>query len=282
MCPFQRQKWIGGWYVRSMGLSALHRRYLDLLEVEPHDAGFESLRRLVRAQVQRVPFENVSKIYYWKTMGLSGVPGLEMYLDGIEHHGFGGTCYSNNPHFHGLLVALGYDARLHGADMTQPDVHTAISVRLNDHRYHIDTGYAAPFDRPLPKDSDTDVDVRLGNERWLLRPADAAGRSQMEHHRDGRQIHGYTVKPAERDPSYFAPAIMDSYRPDSTFMNTVRLVRFGDGWSLGIQDYNLIHATRDGYEIRRLSGREELVVAIADNFGISPNKTQTVLDALGK
>jgi len=264
-----------------MALSSLHRRYLEILEVDVGSASLPALRCLVRAQVHKVPFENISKLYYWKARGFRGVPSLEVYLDGIEYHGFGGTCYSNNPHFHGLLRALGFEARLYGADMSQPDVHTAISVRLDGRRYHIDTGYAAPFDRPLPQDNDADAEIRLGNERWVLGPADAAGRWQMEHHRDGRLIHGYTVKPSERVPSFFAPAIADSFRPHSTFMKTLRLVRFGDGWSLGIQDYCVIRSTRAGHEIERLDDRNELIAVIADTFGIAPDKTQVALGALG-
>ena len=261
-------------------LSALHLRYLELIGVEPDVPNLETLQRLVRAHVHRIPFENISKLYYLRAKGFRGAPPLEMYLDGIEKHGFGGTCYTNNPHFSGLLAALGYDVRLCGADMTQPDVHTAILIRLDGVEYLVDTGYAAPFDQPMRRDLGRDVERRLGNERWVLKPADNEGRSEMQHHRDGRHIHGYTVKPTGRDASFFGPAIRDSFRPDATFMNKIRLVRFGDDWSLGISDLRVIHATPATCEIRRLTSREDLIDAIAAEFGISPDISSPALDAV--
>jgi arylamine N-acetyltransferase len=70
----------------------------------------------------RVPFENISKLYKQQHHGLTGLPSIELYLDGIERYHFGGTCYSNNFHFYSLLAALGYDVKLCAADTKTPDV----------------------------------------------------------------------------------------------------------------------------------------------------------------
>ncbi len=105
-------------------------RYLSILGVEREAPSIDHLRRLVRAQLVRVPFENISKVYLKKTRGASSIPSLEEHLDGIEGFGFGGTCYANNPHFANLLRHCGYDVDLCGADMTRSDVHVASIVRL--------------------------------------------------------------------------------------------------------------------------------------------------------
>ena len=74
---------------------------------------------------------------------------LDEFLDVIEFFDLGGTCHSCNPFMAGLLKSLDYDADLLGADMTDPDVHTCVRVRLNGAEYHVDLGYAAPFRSPI-------------------------------------------------------------------------------------------------------------------------------------
>ena len=77
----------------------LFSKYLKILGVEAKPPSRDALFELVRAQITRVPFENISKLYYLKKLGLMNIPNLEVYLNGIENHHFGGTCYSNSYHF---------------------------------------------------------------------------------------------------------------------------------------------------------------------------------------
>ena len=77
----------------------LLERYLRLLGVPRRPPSLDALEELVRAHAWRVPFENISKLYYKKSLGLRSLPGLGRFLDGVEEHGFGGTCYANNSYF---------------------------------------------------------------------------------------------------------------------------------------------------------------------------------------
>ena len=45
------------------------RRYLALLGIRESEPGVELLTSIVRAHVTRIPFENISKLYRWKTAG---------------------------------------------------------------------------------------------------------------------------------------------------------------------------------------------------------------------
>ena len=56
--------------------------YLSLLGVQRRKPGVDALGELVRAHLERIPFENISKLYYQKHLGLRGLPGLERFLDG--------------------------------------------------------------------------------------------------------------------------------------------------------------------------------------------------------
>jgi arylamine N-acetyltransferase len=134
----------------------LMTEYLRLLGVSAREPNLSALKNLVRAQMMRVPFENISKLKWKHESGGAGIPDLKRYLRGIRDYNFGGTCYTNASHFHSLLAHLGYDVKLCGADMSQPDVHLVNVVRIDNREYLVDVGYAAPFLEPLPFDRDSD------------------------------------------------------------------------------------------------------------------------------
>jgi len=74
----------------------LRARYLAILRVAAREPSLEALRELLAAHLVRIPFENISKLYYRKRLGLMNLPDIHLYLEGIEKRDFGGTCYSNN------------------------------------------------------------------------------------------------------------------------------------------------------------------------------------------
>ena len=69
--------------------------YLQLLGVTRSHPDLQLLTRLVRAHLDRLPFENVSKLLYFRRNGLKDIPDLRVYLDRSERYHFGGTCYSS-------------------------------------------------------------------------------------------------------------------------------------------------------------------------------------------
>jgi arylamine N-acetyltransferase len=256
--------------------------YLRVLGVHGAAPARASLDELVRAQATRVPFENISKLYRHKHQGLSGIPSIEVYLNGIERFHFGGTCYANNVHFCRLLCTLGYDAALCGADMPSgEDVHAAITVAVDGRDLLMDVGYAAPFLEPLPRDVGQDVAVRFGRDRYVLRPRDGQGRSRLDMYRDGELIHGYLLKPTPRPIEHFSQAVRDSFRESATFMNAVALVRFSDNDSVAIYNLSIIRSTADSFTIDRLNDREELVRAIEREGGIPVEIARDAIAGLG-
>ncbi len=187
-----------------MPRTKIFERYLSILGIEPEEPSHDHLRRLVRAQLVRVPFENISKLYLKKTRDASFIPSLEEYLDGIERFNFGGTCYANNPYFAKLLHHCGYDVDLCSADMTKPDVHVVSMVHLEGREYLVDVGYGAPFYAPIPLDLIREQEIPWGENRYVLHPRDEQGRSRMDQYRDGELVHSYLAKPEPREIGDFA------------------------------------------------------------------------------
>ncbi len=246
----------------------LMERYSKLLGVPPARPSLDYLTDLTAAQLQRVPFENLSKLYYRKRHRLEGLPGLARHLDGIEHYRFGGTCYPNNTYFHRLLRHLGFDDRLCGEDMETADAHFVIGVAVEGREFLVDGGYAAPLLVPLPRDLDTDYVIALGRDRYVLEPQDAHGRSRLVLYRDGHRTHGYLAKPEPRRIEEFAEVIAASFRPQAVFMNALLLVRFFPGRSITIHNLKLIVAEGSRWTERILSGVGELATVVQENFGI--------------
>jgi arylamine N-acetyltransferase len=257
-------------------------RYLDLLGIRRRPPGLAALRELVRAHLTRVPFENISKLYYRKHLGLHGLPGLERFLDGIDRFHFGGTCYTNNFYCYQLLANLGYEVMLCGAAMVEPDVHLVSLVRVAGREYLVDVGYAAPFLAPLPCDRNDDHVLVLGRDRYVLKPRDDRGRTRMELYRDGALRHAYVVKPVPREIGEFEAVIAASFRPESTFMKALLLARFFPDRSLVIHNLSVIESRGERATVRRLSDRNELAAAVEDGFGIPAEITADVVKELAE
>jgi len=262
--------------------TALMERLLGLLGVPERVPDGNTLNKVVAAFVTRVPFENISKLYYRKRYGLCSRPELERYVDGIERYHFGGTCYSNNYCLHRLLLHLGFEVMLCGADMNNPDVHVVNVVKLEGREYLVDAGYGAPFLQPLPRDLDREHVIVLGNSRYVLHPQDNDGKSRLELFRDGALTHHYTVKPIHRPIEYFSAVIADSYRDSATFMNALLLARFWPNRSLVIHNLTLVEAEGHHYRVHKLADRRELPATIEEHFSIPHEIVAEALADLGE
>jgi arylamine N-acetyltransferase len=260
----------------------LLERYLSLLGIPRGKPTVDALRELVQAHLYRVPFENVSKLYYKRHLRLRGLPSLELFLDGIEKFNFGGTCYPNNYYFYQLLANLGYQTMLCGADMSNPNVHMVSFVDLEKRQFLVDVGYAAPFVTPIPRDLVTDYVIRLGRDRYVLKPQDAAGSSRMELYRDDNLKHCYVANPVPKQIGDFEPVIADSYRDEATFMNAILLARFFPNRSLVIHNLTVIESQGTESNVRMVANRSELIKIISEYFGIPSQFTRDVVNGLGQ
>ena len=61
---------------------------------------------------------------------------------------------------------------------------------------------------PIPVYLDTDFTIGFGQDRYVLKPKDQAGRSKMELYRDGELKHEYLVKPIPRQIREFEYVIV--------------------------------------------------------------------------
>jgi len=254
----------------------LFDKYLDLLGVSKTKPNFDLLTKIVRAHLLKVPFENISKLLY-KKQGMTYIPDLKLFLEGIEKYNFGGTCYSNNYYLFLLLKHLGYNIKLCSADMKNPDVHIISTVKIDDKEYLIDAGNAAPFFEPLPTFLTEDFIIKFGIEKYIVKPKDGTGKIKIEQYFDGKLQHWYTTPCHQRKIDEFRKVIEDSYSDNAVFMNAVRLTRFFETGSVVLKNQYLSETINDQTSTIKIQ-LQDLPSVIKDKFGI-PN--ETVMNAIG-
>lgn len=257
---------------------SLFSKYLTLLGVAESSPSFELLKKIIRAHVIKIPFENISKLLF-KQKGMNDIPDLVTYLDSIEKYNFGGTCYSNNYYLYLLLEHIGFDVKLCGADMKNPDVHLISIVKINDREYIADGGYAAPFLRPLPIDLTADYVIALGSEKYIVRPKDENGRTKVKQFSNNKLQHWYTANPQPRRIDEFRKVISDSYADDAVFMNAVRVSKFSEGGSLVLK--NLMFTETDGSKsVTKKLTLDELSDFVGEKFGMPVNLVKQAITGI--
>ena len=243
-------------------------RYLRLLGIQQQQPSLDYLNTIVGAQLARIPFENISKLFLKKRNNLHQLIDFETYLDGIENFGFGGTCYAVNFYLNQLLGWLGYPIKLCGAAMKNPDVHIVNIVNIENREFLVDAGYAAPFFEPLPLDLSDDYTIHLGTDRYVLKPRNDNRYSQIELYRNGVLKHGYTINPKARNVNDFQQVIKESFEEGSTFMNALLLTRFDHDTFIVV--HNMTYSEYRGIVSKKhsLDSVEQLTSVIHDRFGI--------------
>lgn len=136
--------------------------------------GQDGLRRLVRAQVEGVPFENSNSLLRRRDAGVGPVRPIdpEALLASWEARRSGGVCFEHTEMFGRLLSALGYDVTPIAGEISFPGSHQALVAALDGGRWLVDVGNGAPFFEPVPLDRPFEIE-RLGlGYRFHVDPAD--------------------------------------------------------------------------------------------------------------
>ena len=243
-------------------------KYLRLLGIQKQRPSFKYLKNIIGTQLSKIPFENISKLFFKKRHNLKQLIDIELYLDGIEKYGFGGTCYSINFYLNQLLSWLGYDIKLCGADMKNPDVHIVSIVNIENREFLVDTGYAAPFSEPLPLDLLNDYSINMGLDRYILKPQTNNSYSKIELYRNGELKHGYRINPTARNIGEFRQIIEESFKESATFMNALLLTRFDNNHFIMIHNMTFIESYGNISKKNSIDTFEQLTSIINDRFCI--------------
>lgn len=199
------------------------RRYLRLVELEPEPPSLAALRRITRAHVLRIPFENVTSLLRFRDARGLSLPAVDpgALLDRWERRAGGGVCYEHVGTLERLLGALGYSVRAVAGQISFPGSHQAVLVELDEGSYLVDAGNGAPFFEPIPLGQT--MEMEHAGLRYRFRPGEG------DIHVQERWIEGawtpfcnYLL--AEQSPAMREAAFRRHHQPRESFVISILTV----------------------------------------------------------
>ena len=242
-------------------------RYLDRIgAAAPVQADLAALAALMRAHLDRVPFENLDV-----QLGHVPLETVDAIFDKVVGRGRGGWCYEVNTLFGVLLADLGYtvtrlsgDVRRGGYVAERLGNHLCLRVDL-DQPYLVDVGFGGSITAPLALVPGAGVDgpyaihlVHVEGDRWTFDETVGKGAS-----------FGFDFTTGPADEAVLAAMRSALAREDwSPFVqNLVMQLRRGDThWTL--RGRVLTQLTPAGKTTRLLESADEMAAVGRDIFGM--------------
>lgn len=244
------------------------RAYLKRMGYEePVREDEQTLNGLIRAHLEKVPFENLDVCDQGK------VPSLDEgdLFDKIVGRRRGGYCFELNTLFQALLRALGFTVYpvavrvVWNRDILPPISHMALVVRLSDRKYLCDVGYGGPGPKGLLRLEPSVQEMK--KEQFRVRKAAADFLVERYHEGMWKAVLRFCDQPFSQQDFqvlnfYCAvnPAVIFSHK------RVVNLCT--PGGSRALTDMEL--AIREGDRItrRQLQSKKELKACLEEEFGL--------------
>lgn len=247
-------------------------RFLVRLNLQVERPTLDYLTRLVGAHLSTLPFENISKFYYYNRSKVTGwfIPPVQEYVEDLFRLHAGGTCFTANSRFHLLLEALGFD--LHYV-ACWPPMHMGNVVQLPEGRFYVDVGGGGPLFQPV--NLATGSRQECNGAGTQIAPVEGKpGIFHLDHLLHGTSTLQWRLH-ADEPLTYadFAGAITQANQPGALFMTFLRchLIQPAQYRTLSLVNNRLTIRQADGTETKRfLMTPDELEAVLATEFGL-PN-----------
>lgn len=244
-------------------------RYLQHLEVERQNPSLEYLNQLISKQIQKFPFENISKLILFSKKNLTSLVDHETHLNNSVNFGLGGTCYACNYYFNQLICHLGFDAEIHGANMGKSiDVHLVNIIDLNGEKYLVDVGYGAPFYKAI-KPFNEPTEIIYGELKHKI-SATKDFKSIVEVFKRNEKVHEYIVNKESRNINHFENIVKYSFKPVSEFMNKLRVIKFFEDSNIELNDFKVTRNEKNNSTSYFANNIDELCNIVKNEFKL-PN-----------
>lgn len=208
------------------------------------------LAELQRAWCFAQPFHNLDLL----AGAQHGAPPLdrEAALERCSD-GLGGPCHVQSWGFLSLLRLAGFDARLCGATIAQPDDHLLVHVTVGDEAYLCDVGNGQPYLEPFPLDR-THEQQHVG---WIVRSTlerdELVLTRRSPDQPEWRVV--YRARPHARRWEDFARSIERHHRERGfgPFLSGLRVVRITATSMVAVRDEQVTIYGEGGFHRARLT-----------------------------
>ena len=243
-------------------------RYLAFVGLEREPPSREALARLVRAQIEKVVFENVTAILRRARAGDGPVPPVDppALLDAWAARRGGGVCFDLAPTFRAVLRGLGYEVQPLLAQISFPGSHHAALVEVDGTQYLVDVGGGWPLWDPVPIGETVEIEhAGLG---FRLRPGEPDQYVQ-ERRLDGEWLRPvtYDLRPADaeaREEAYQRHQLAG----ETWVVGGLTLVRSTPDAVHRLRDDELVSHTVDGKRVERLTSDADYRRVADEVFGL--------------
>jgi len=228
---------------------------------------YDTLCRLLRAHMSRIPFENLDVL-----LGRPIRLDLEAVQAKLVTARRGGYCYEHATLFRAVLERLGFHTTAHAARVVlltarteSPRTHMFLTVALPEGRFMIDPGFGSQAPR-LPIPLEDGAEIRVGHEHhrlardewgWVLQ-AEVAGKMNPAW---------LSTMEAENPIDFELANHFTSTHPKSPF--TVRLLAraLTDDGRVGIMNRDVTIVRNGASESHVLADRHALRALLREHFG---------------
>lgn len=261
------------------------RQYLQFMDLAPEPPSVGFLGRLLYAHLHRVPFENISKLYYYPRLAALGwkVPPPEVWTEFIATRDFGGTCFTINGTLQRVLTHLGYDARFMRAS---GGGHLTVGVKLAGTLYLVDPGLGAPLFEPVDLSAPFAME-RFGRGIRVYAMDGEPGAYHLDHYLEGERKLAWTFAAMSEPWEHFTANIDYSYSPTGYFMVFMSCSLYQEHPKRGLFLRNNLFTIRepDGSKsVTELRSVAELEAVLHEEFrrpGLPVREAVQTLTALG-
>ena len=204
-------------------------KYLECLNLHLEKPSSNYLEQICNAQLNTFPFENISKQIYFRSHDYNNfdIPSFELFIKNYTEYNFGGTCYTLNSNLMILLREIGFDCY----HVMLGEEHIGIIVKIDNERFYIDCGAAAPFFKPVCLENNLDNISSFGKDEVYILPEELQENSfkyvrYTNGKQNGKTWHFNSRKEAQI--SDFKDVIEKSNKPNAPFMTILRCQLYQD------------------------------------------------------
>jgi N-hydroxyarylamine O-acetyltransferase len=248
-----------GWHtIRGAMVNAL----LDRIGVSAVQPDLEGLRRVHRAYVGTVPYEDIAV-----QLGETGPLEPPALVERLLTEGRGGYCFELNTALGWLLEALGFSLTHHQAVVggTGPTNHMALVVDVDGERWIADAGLGEGFLDPLPLAPGPHA---VGPFTWT--PGREPGGSWWIAAHEWCSFPGFRMEATPSPVAAFEPHHRRlATDPESPFVRTLVVQRPGPDRITTLRARTLSVVGPGGDEQRVVADEAEFWTVLRDTFGIT-------------
>ncbi|MCL6597507.1 MAG: arylamine N-acetyltransferase [Alicyclobacillus macrosporangiidus] len=244
-------------------------RHMDLTVEAP---SVEYLSKICTRHLATFPFENISKLLYYRDLDKTGflAPPPQLFVENYEGYQFGGTCFTLNGNLNRLLTALGFNCHF----VMLSGEHMANVVRFGESVcYYVDCGAAAPFFTPVRLGTLPQI-VQFGTDKIIIEPVDVDKHEYQYRRFTGDEQNGktWTFLASKRCTWEDFKSILEAaHQPGTTFMSILRcqLWQPGRKRSVSLVDHTFTIRYQNGQTQRyELTSMDDIKRVLADEFGL--------------